>query len=767
MNDAAYNASSDVQRLVQTASTKALSSEDERQDAKESTWMELIAHTTDDGRVQSLKEHSCHVSEMAGSFAEPFGGRKWAQLVGAVHDAGKASAAFQRRIRGSAEQVDHSSAGAQILANRYGLPGKMLSYACAGHHGGMPNYAEDDLGRTSLVKRLEKDVEDYEEFEREVDLPGIDDVCSTESLPTGLALSVGDQLRLPFACYLAIHMIYSSLVDADYLDTERFVRPDLAARRRPTSSASELGKKLADEVRKIEKAANPSPINTARREMRLRCLKRANDPTGIFALTMPTGAGKTLTSMSFALEHAAANGQQRVIFAIPFTSIVEQTAEVLRSIFGRENVLEHHSGYRQQEDEESEIARSLATENWDAPVVVTTNVQLFESIYAAKPGRARKAHNIANSVIVIDEAQALPDAQLSPCLGALEELSRAYNTTTVLCSATQPELGATWPFGTTPKRLLSDDETNAPLFSRRREIRNIGEVSLEALASKIADESQALCILSTRRGAATLFDKVAEMKGEDGCYHLSAFMTPDHRKVTLREVKGRLRKGLPCTLISTQVIEAGVDIDFPYVLREMAGLDSIVQAAGRCNREGKAKKAHVDVFDCPDLKAKARGWLGNMRGLAEEVVRESDDPFGEEGISEFFQKRYQVADTDVNGVFAEAGDIKRMRDARWDFARHDREFAIIDDAGEPVFIPWGEHGAELLARMRSGDTPLSCEVQPCTINMPKYVLDELEGKGVLAEMGPYTAIDCDLTLGEYYDDKKGLVTTKQGTGIFI
>jgi CRISPR-associated endonuclease/helicase Cas3 len=729
--------------------------------------MELIAHIADDGRVQSLKEHACCVADMAGLFAESFGGREWARLVGLVHDAGKASTAFQRRIAGSTEQVDHSSAGAQMLASRYGLPGKMLSYACAGHHGGMPDFASDECGRSSLCKRLQKEVEDYSAFEDEVELPATDDIVSASSLPRGMALSKGDSRRAAFAAYMAVRMTFSSLVDADYLDTEKFMTPQRANLRGGRPTILELRHRLSDYLERLEKGANATPVNEARSSSRLACLAKAKNPTGLYTLSLPTGAGKTLTSIDFALEHAIENGQERVIVAIPFTSIVEQTAAVLRSVFGTEAVLEHHSSYEFKEDKLAEEVRSLATENWDAPLVVTTNVQLFESMYAAKPARARKTHNVANSVVIIDEAQALPDELLSPCLAALEEMSCSYNTTVVLCSATQPNFGRMWPFGAKPIELADEQSFDRGLFEGRTSIGYLGQIEIANLIERVTGAHQALCVLSTRRGAAEVFDCVAKNDCGKKCYHLSAMMVPEHRSTVLKEVRQRLDQGQSCILVSTQVVEAGVDLDFPYVLREVAGIDSVIQAAGRCNREGKMAQGMVHVFDCPDVAYGVVGWLGNMRELAKEVIKECDDPFGQQGVKEFFGKRYAVANTDAKGIFAEASDAKRMAEARWNFARHDMDFNMVEGGGEPVFVPWGQRGRQLLDRMDEGFTPNSQELQPFTVSAPIYMVKALEERGLVGEKGPYRAVLSASLLCSCYSADKGLYVPSGGEGIFI
>lgn len=727
----------------------------------------LVAHRLDTGQVQTLREHAEGVARRASSFAEPFGAQEWARLLGLVHDAGKASDAFQRRINGSGEQVDHSTAGAKYLKENYGLVGKWLAYLVAGHHGGMPNYAAiSEAGRSSLCSRLEKEVEPYDAFAAEVDLPGLDEVLG--AMPPALRRKCANEDKA-YSVYFLLHLLYSALVDADFLDTEAFMdagRTAARAEQRPTLRA--LDAMLDEHMALVEKRSAATRVNRARSSIREACLSKAQHPSGLYTLTVPTGAGKTLASLSFALKHAVTHGQSRIIYAIPYTSIVEQNAAVLRGIFGADAVLEHHSNYKPGDSEDAERARSLAIENWDAPIIVTTNVQLFESLYAARPSRARKAHNIANSVIVLDEAQALPDGFLKPCLAALEELVRSCNSTVVLCSATQPTFGKLWPGGSKAQELVSPDCYDASVFADRRHIEFVGELSSEDLARRIAAEPQVLCIVSSRKAASRLYDELVSLNPEGRVYHLSAHMVPQHRTEVLRCVREDLAQGRSCAVVSTQLIEAGVDIDFPVVFREVAGIDSIVQAAGRCNREGKREHGSVFVFSCAELAVRAQGWLANMRTLGEEVIQELKDPFGDEGVKSFFTKRYAVADTDETGVCERARECSRLKEARWDFARDDEEFELVDDSGVPLFVPWNEEARALLERMKDDfSMPVSRECQAFTVSVPPYLLDQLQQQGAVIEYGPYMVLQPFGDGVRFYSDAKGVVAPQSDETLFV
>lgn len=727
----------------------------------------LIAHKTKDGRVQTLGEHAVAVAQRAASFAAPFEAQVWARLLGLAHDIGKASDAFQRRITGSEERVDHATAGAQYLNDNYGLIGKWLAYLVAGHHGGMPNYAQpSEAGRSSLCDRLNKEVEPYAAFANEVNLPRYDEVLG--AMPPALRRECAAEDKA-YSVYFLLHLLYSTLVDADFLDTEACMdleRAAVRAEQRPTLRM--LDALLDEHMALAEGQSSATGVNHARSSIRAACLSKAQSLPGLYTLTVPTGAGKTLSSLSFALKHAIANGQERVIYAIPYTSIVEQNAGVLRGIFGPDAVLEHHSNYKPGDDESAERSRLLAIENWDAPIVVTTNVQLFESLYAARPSRARKAHNMANSVIVLDEAQALPDGFLKPCLAALEELVRSCKSTVVLCSATQPAFGGQWPGGSKPQELVSQDCYDASVFANRRHFDVLGELELNDLVARIAAEPQVLCIVSSRKAAGRLYDELVSLNPEGYVYHLSAHMVPQHRTEVLRRVQDDLAQRHPCTVVSTQLIEAGVDIDFPVVFREVAGIDSIVQAAGRCNREGTREDGNVFVFSCAEIAVHSQGWLTNMRTLGEEVIQNLDNPFNDEGVEAFFTKRYMVAETDAKGICKRAREPKRLADARWDFASDDEEFELIEDAGVSLFVPWNDEARALLERMESDvNMPASRECQAFTVSVPPYLLERLQQQGAVLEYGPYVVLQPFEGGVRFYSDAKGVTAPQDEEPLFI
>lgn len=739
---------------------------------------EYYAHTrehTPQEQWQLLTDHLTSVAEWSSSFASDFGSEKWAYVLGMVHDVGKGSEAFQERLRGKPIQVDHATAGAQLLAKRYGVVGKQLAYAVAGHHGGIPNgatHSSDSGGRSPLKARLEKQVEPYEPFAETLELPSFDVLRSEMPMPLQNTYA-HDPKEHTFDLTFLVRMLYSCLVDADYLDTEQFVEPQRAAfREKKTLSLEEMKIKLDDKMASFDKAS--SPVNAARSDIHEVCLRAALGKPGIYSLTIPTGGGKTLDSLDFALTHAIANGQRRIIYAIPFTSVVEQTAQTFKTMFDVESVLEHHCNYDYKDldgDERAAVRQRLSMENWDAPLIVTTNVQLFESMYSDKPSRCRKNHNLAKSVIILDEVQSLPDEYLKPCLAALEELSRNYGTTVVLCTATQPALDAVWPFGTVPTEIVPNSQRHQELFESRVRIEHIGELGIQDLVGKLAEEGQALCVVSTRGAASRIYDELADEVGPDVVFHLSASMTPMHRGKVLAEVKGRLEGGLPCRVVSTQLIEAGVDIDFPTVFREVAGIDSIKQAAGRCNREGNRDIGHVYVFECNDFAVADHGWLARMRALGLEVIQTNPHPFADDGVRQFFEARYGgngssggVEDTDCLNIMSDFSEPQYLDGVGFPFETCGEDFRFIKDEQTTLFIPWGDEAQELLASIRSGEVDISQsrKIQSCCIGVRNYVARELEAASAVTSYPPYLVLEPREGVLPNYSDEKGFQMEEGG-----
>ena len=643
--------------------------------------------TADKSDWQPLSEHLVNVAELTERFAAVFGGGEWGRSAGLLHDAGKATKAFVARLEGKTISVDHSTFGARLAGEQAGKLGLILSYVIAGHHGGLPDGGEQE-GELHFRLKHGKVPEDVEV------LPEVDNL---KDLLPPFKLS---RDRGGFSLAFFTRMIFSCLVDADFLDTEGFCSPE-KTKERPVAEAAKLTslqQKLARFMTLKIEQAEISEVNGIRRLVLEQCRATANMPPGFFSLTVPTGGGKTLSSMTFALDHAEKHGLRRVIYAIPFTSIIEQNAKIFQEVLGREAVLEHHCNYKVRDETEEaayERRRGLASENWDAPVVVTTNVQFFESLFGNKSSRCRKLHNIARSVIVLDEAQAIPPEYLEPCLAALRELVGNYGCTVVLCTATQPALDdkSNLRMALQGVTEIIDDPLQLYRDLSRTEVSFLGQLSDAELVKRLAVEPQVLCILPTKSQTRAVFE---QLHGVQGIYHLSTNMYPEHRRRVLDEIRSRLKEGKPCRVISTSLVEAGVDLDFPVVYRAMAGLDSIAQAAGRCNREGRmAEKGQVFVFDTEKLPTMP--WLKRCVSRTAETLRTlpDADPLGLEAMRRYFELLYDVQELDKKQIMPRLNSL--TRDLYFPFSEIAGDFRFIEDETVGVIVPI-EPEAEALVR---------------------------------------------------------------------
>lgn len=710
----------------------------------------LLAHgaTDEHPEGQSIEAHLKGTGELAETFAAEFGAAANGKLCGLAHDIGKYSDEFQLRLRGG-KKVDHATAGA---IECFKIKAAFEAVCVIGHHSGLPNVGHKDADTT----------ESQTFFGRKLraEQGGIPDYRKNWNGHIALPQDYFRPSGRGFATAFYIRMLYSCLVDADYIDTETFMNGD--AGRGNYEPLSALCDKL---TAYISKWNNPTrEIDILRQKILNSCIEKASAPRGIFSLTVPTGGGKTVASMAFALNHAVANSMKRIIYVIPYTSIIEQNAKVFRDILGQENVVEHHSqvSYELSENaDELEYRSALATENWDAPVIVTTAVQFFESLYANRSSKCRKLHNIANSVIIFDEAQMIPSNNLRPCVAAIAELVRAYNATAVLCTATQPAIdGMLLEYSKKESvvELCPDVDGMFEKF-RRTSFEKEGRLATDELVSRLESQQQVLCIVNTRKFA----QEVYEALPSEGRFHLSTLMCPVHRKQKLDEIRERLKSGKTCRVVSTSLIEAGVDVDLPRVFREMAGLDSILQAAGRCNREGKrsAESSIVTVFESEN---KVNKLIAVNRDAAEEAVRDWIQPNNIQTIECYFKAYRDLLRNDDKSEIMKA--IKEgISGCQLPFKQIAERFRLIDENTFTVYISVGE-GKELISRLREGERSreLYRKAGMYSVSIYENRFNALINAGAAEPFGDDAAILTDLSL---YSDEKGLATdVRDGSALF-
>lgn len=728
---------------------------------------------SDRSQWQPLADHLDQVAFWAATFADAFGAADWARLAGLWHDLGKYSPKFQAYLGQttdpdadgelSAHGPDHSTAGAQHAARQLARLGPLLGYLIAGHHSGLPN-GRDNSG-TCLDARLRKTIEPYS--------------AAPAALLTAPAITPrppGNAFTSGYALGFFLRMSFSALVDADWRDTEAFMSPQRAAQRirDQTPTLEQLRSCLDAHLARF--GAPTTSVQRARAEVLSACRARAADAPGLFSLTVPTGGGKTLSSLAFALDHAIANHLERIIYVLPFTSIIEQNAAVFRDVFsplGDDVVIEHHSNLDPDADHLTLAAR-LATEDWDAPIIVTTSVQFFESLHAAKPARCRKLHRLARSVIILDEAQTLPVTLLRPCLEALRQLTSHdprgrsnYQASVILCTATQPAIThrADFPSGLRNVREIVSDRDSLFSVLRRVSISALGREPLPDadLAARLAAHPQALCIVNTRRHAADLFRLLPTNQAN---FHLSALMCPAHRSAVLGDprdpapgtIRHALRHGLPCRVVTTQLIEAGVDVDFPIVYRALAGLDSIAQAAGRCNREGRLSDATGqprlgDVFVFNPEQPIPAGFLRRTAESAAEILpRHVADPLAPSAIEDYFRLHYwrHEDQTDAKKILDCFPPLQNEQ-SFFGLAFKDcaERFQFIESASSVVLVPYDDRGRVLIARLRATFDPadqrgLARCLQRHVVQIPEPVARASLGRGLALLHERYLVLDDDL-----------------------
>ena len=720
---------------------------------------EALAHLTENGRAHLLADHLECVGKLAAQSARAFGSAEWARLAGRWHDLGKYAGNFQKMIReanGFEAHIegdvsgprDHSTAGAIHACRALDAQGLPVAFAIAGHHAGLSDLVD-------LKTRLKNKNERYQAALAggaptsllEAEPPSVPGFIREDPSPKEQSLRVEFWTR----------MLFSALCDADFLDTEAFYDDTRTALRGTSTTLEALEAALTSHLERLSDDAPPTEVNRVRADVLQACRAAAPKPPGIFALTVPTGGGKTLASMAFALAHARHHELERVVVAIPYTSIIEQNASVYRTVLGKEHVLEHHSAL----DPVRETPKNrIACENWDAPVVVTTTVQLFESLFANRTSRCRKLHRLARSIIILDEAQTLPPGLLTPILDGLRALARDYGATIIISTATQPAFrrpGLACGFDEVTEIVPREVEA----FSRLRRVRVVwptspAPVPYADLAAQVGRERDVLAIVHRRRDARELTEAVDDVCGDTSTLHLSALMCPEHRSRVLDGIKSRKAGGDAVRLVSTQLVEAGVDLDFAVVYRALAGLDSLAQAAGRCNREGRLSgQGDLRVFVPPTEPPK--GVPRAAMAVAEGMIRaegplDLDDP----GVYQrYFEQLYGSRNLDTK-------DIQALR-AKLHFKTVAREFSLIeDDWSAPLVVPYGTAPKRVADLDRWGPSRGRLRaLQRFTITVERRRLEAWIQGGIVRRVADTVSV-LDELYQPAYDERFGLLPDRVG-----
>lgn len=726
--------------------------------------IEYIAHVRKDGDsvflLQNMEEHLIGTAKLSKQFASKFQNESWGELLGHFHDLGKFSDEFQEYIKvnsGYEEgerqgKTDHTSAGAILAKELYSEPfGKPISYCIAGHHAGLHNWYPEIGISGDLSERLRK--QDFLERIRDKIPAYVSDIKQ-------LNPPIGKPVK-PENIHFWIRMLFSCLVDADYLDTEKFMNPEAYGKRGNYAHLSDLKILFEKHMKLLAEKAKPTKVNQFRAEILKQCITAGALKPGFFSITVPTGGGKTLSSMAWALEHAVKYNKDRIVVAIPYTSIISQTVQIYRDIFGNENVIEHHSNIDEDADTQE---RKLASENWDAPIVVTTNVQLFESLFSNKTSRCRKLHNLINSIIILDEAQMLPPEFLKPIMSVLKNLAEDYNVSILLSTATQPAL--TGKIGSGEKAFVGIEQNSV-----REIINDVGRLAIDlkrvelkmppnsnpildwkSIANELSEFEQALCIVNTRKECKELHKQMPE-----GTLHLSRMMCTAHIMDSIKTIKETLKEGKALRVISTQLIEAGVDVDFPVVYRALAGLDSIAQSAGRCNREGKlndkGELGLTKVFCSP--KGTPQGLIRKgVDAMKELIALQNSDFLSPETFKKYFSLFYgKINDFDkpqISNLLE-----KEAQEMKFQFATAARNFRLIEDKGSVSILVEYKDGADLLNQLRrkGPEAWLMRKLQRYSVSVNERDFNEIRKAGLIEQI-----LGCWVQAYEgLYSEKTGLM----------
>jgi len=713
----------------------------------------IYAHTKENSlkeEWQPLKKHLENVAKLSETNCSKFSAGEWGYVLGMLHDVGKYNPDFQKYLETGIGRIDHSTPAAKLVTNIYEPKyAQILAYIIAGHHAGLSNFYDES--NSSLKNRLSK----------EAFVAPVPEYFQPKQLDFPFELKQRSDM---YKLFFFVKMLFSSLVDADFIDTELFMDINRAINRKRNYNIEKLSYKINNYINrfadiKIEDLNKKQRIVYNSRQKALKgCITTASMPRGIFSLTAPTGAGKTISSMAFALNHAVINNLDRIIYIIPYTTIIDQTAKQFKKIFGRRYVLEQHSNFDVQKEkrlsERTIHYLRLSQENWDMPIIVTTNVQFFESLFSNKVSKCRKLHNVVNSVLVFDEVQILPPEFVRPCTLVIKELVEQYNCSAVLCTATQP----TFTNNNITQlqnvhEIIPDTED---IFNKLNRVSVTYDEfeSVNTLSDKLSSYDQVLCIVNTRKLAQEVHDSLH--KGAN--FHLSTFMCQKHRMEVLKNIKRRLKTGRPCRVVSTQLIEAGVDIDFPVVYRMIAGVDSLSQAAGRCNREGKLEKGDFHIFTLlngDNTPKNLRGAISIAKKLLH--IKNVDKILSLETIENYFNDFFWIKGK--NGLDRK-NIIKMINNAtgKFQFKEVAEKFKLIPRNSYSIIVPYDDAAKRLINILKyritnkQPHTKILRLLQPYTISIYEKEYYALIEQGKL-----YNILDTyDILYEKAYHKKYGL-----------
>lgn len=710
--------------------------------------MEYIGHTSDDGRKQPLLDHLNGTSKLCRENANEF----WADIaefVGQIHDIGKYTAGFQKRINGAENiRVEHAICGAKEVAK---APPKsyvpMIEYCVAGHHSGLPDGGTKVDGEedSTLHGRMKRKTGDYSAYENEVKLEYPKDNLRE-------LFDVSNQREIIERYSFFTRYLFSCLTDADFIDTERFVTPNT-----DRGIDGDFQKAYEKVCKKLNSFKIETKLQESRSIIQEQVYKSVESNANVYTLNMPTGSGKTLCSIRAALKTAIENKKKRIIYVIPYVSIIEQTAKVFEDIFGDVlPVLQHHSNYDFDDDkneDENEITSEKlkrSCENWDAKLIVTTNIQFFESLYHYKGRRLRKLHNLADSVIIFDEIHMLPIDYIQPCLRAIGYVTKYLNSTAILMSATMPNYDKfmeRYMSGVKIENAVKDTSLFNVFDKCRYEY--IGKCELASLAEKAQEYDNALIIVNKRKTARELYDICSGNK-----YHLSTYMTPLHRSEIIAKIKEDIKNGINTTVISTSLIEAGVDLDFKAVFREIAGIDNILQSGGRCNREGKMDMGDVFVFetDGGNYQTKKKSDIIIRANITRNLFEEFENISTDKCIKEYYGRllNYKEKKIEENTITAIMGNDLRIDGIP--FRTYAESFNFIDNQVIGIVIPCDENRG-LIKELKDGKLSVKRNLQRYSASVNKDEFKELFQIGIIE------TLDCGVCIlanTDYYKSDVGL-----------